>query len=261
VERSLTSFGVPLVQLAVRPATPAGAARSCPQLRTVGCMGSQMHMYADSAALALARSPPSSVTASPISGSLPKRSLLFDSHDEYVSSATKKQGLPPVAHEPFIIGVAGGTASGKTTVCNQIMQNLHDQRVAMISMDSFYRGLTDAEKVRRSGSWPPTYHAVLWRLACLSPQVQLIRTGTPPSVVRPLASRGSHRPEAEKVVRDGSGWLLPCTERPPRAHRAAHGHTPDCDSVAGSSAPPLMWLPLRVACVSVYAPSRGWRRR
>lgn len=27
--------------------------------------------------------------------------------------------------EPFIIGVAGGTASGKTTVCDLIMQNLH----------------------------------------------------------------------------------------------------------------------------------------
>jgi len=28
-------------------------------------------------------------------------------------------------NEPFFIGVAGGTASGKTTVCDQIMQRLH----------------------------------------------------------------------------------------------------------------------------------------
>lgn len=27
--------------------------------------------------------------------------------------------------EPFLIGVAGGTASGKTTVCDQIVQRLH----------------------------------------------------------------------------------------------------------------------------------------
>ena len=27
--------------------------------------------------------------------------------------------------EPFFIGVAGGTASGKTTVCDQIIQRLH----------------------------------------------------------------------------------------------------------------------------------------
>ncbi|KAL6769659.1 hypothetical protein ACKKBG_A31880 [Auxenochlorella protothecoides x Auxenochlorella symbiontica] len=44
--------------------------------------------------------------------------------------------------EPFIIGVAGGTASGKTTVCDLIMQNLHDQCVVMLSQDSFYCGLT-----------------------------------------------------------------------------------------------------------------------
>ncbi|KAK3264545.1 Uridine kinase-like protein 1, chloroplastic [Cymbomonas tetramitiformis] len=46
---------------------------------------------------------------------------------------------------PFIIGVAGGTASGKTTVCERIMERLHDQRLVMISMDSFYRGLTEDE--------------------------------------------------------------------------------------------------------------------
>lgn len=46
---------------------------------------------------------------------------------------------------PFFIGVAGGTASGKTTVCDYIMQRLHDQCVVMLSQDSFYRGLTEDE--------------------------------------------------------------------------------------------------------------------
>lgn len=46
---------------------------------------------------------------------------------------------------PFFIGVAGGTASGKTTVCDHIMQRLHDQCVVMLSQDSFYRGLTEDE--------------------------------------------------------------------------------------------------------------------
>ena len=46
---------------------------------------------------------------------------------------------------PFFIGVAGGTASGKTTVCDHIMQRLHDQCVVMLSQDSFYRGLTEHE--------------------------------------------------------------------------------------------------------------------
>ena len=52
---------------------------------------------------------------------------------------------------PFLIGVAGGTASGKTSVCRKIMEaleqhvNSSDQRVVMISQDSFYKNLTSRE--------------------------------------------------------------------------------------------------------------------
>ncbi|XP_011340130.1 probable uridine-cytidine kinase isoform X2 [Ooceraea biroi] len=56
---------------------------------------------------------------------------------------------------PFLIGVSGGTASGKSTVCKRIMEKLgqvdmdHQQRrVVCISQDSFYRDLTAAEKIR-----------------------------------------------------------------------------------------------------------------
>lgn len=48
--------------------------------------------------------------------------------------------------KPFIIGVAGGTASGKTTVCNKIIDELQCQRVDIISMDSFYRPLTPSQR-------------------------------------------------------------------------------------------------------------------
>eukprot|EP00271_Cylindrocystis_brebissonii_P010289 TRINITY_DN26443_c0_g1_i1.p1 TRINITY_DN26443_c0_g1~~TRINITY_DN26443_c0_g1_i1.p1 ORF type:complete len:521 (-),score=81.55 TRINITY_DN26443_c0_g1_i1:526-2088(-) len=50
-----------------------------------------------------------------------------------------------IAREPFLIGVAGGTASGKTTVCDQIIQQLRDHRVVLVNQDSFYRGLTAEE--------------------------------------------------------------------------------------------------------------------
>lgn len=53
--------------------------------------------------------------------------------------------------QPFFIGVAGGTASGKTTVCDCIMQRLHDQCVVMLSQDSFYRGLTPEEEEHVAG--------------------------------------------------------------------------------------------------------------
>jgi len=43
--------------------------------------------------------------------------------------------------KPFIIGVAGGTASGKTSVCEDILKKLENQRVVIISQDSFYKSL------------------------------------------------------------------------------------------------------------------------
>lgn len=39
----------------------------------------------------------------------------------------------------LIIGIAGGTGSGKTTVVNQIMHQLPADEVAIISQDSYYR--------------------------------------------------------------------------------------------------------------------------
>ncbi|CAJ1367161.1 unnamed protein product, partial [Effrenium voratum] len=48
-------------------------------------------------------------------------------------------------YQPFVIGIAGGTASGKTTVCSRLMQALGDQRVALVSLDEFYRDLTPEE--------------------------------------------------------------------------------------------------------------------
>eukprot|EP01137_Pigoraptor_chileana_P022010 Opistho-2@86435 len=54
---------------------------------------------------------------------------------------------------PFIIGVAGGTASGKTTVCELILEQLGERgvdsekrKVAIVSQDNFYKALTDEQK-------------------------------------------------------------------------------------------------------------------
>lgn len=48
----------------------------------------------------------------------------------------------------FVIAIAGGTASGKTTVCDLIMQRLHDQVVAMLPQDAFYKDLTREQHER-----------------------------------------------------------------------------------------------------------------
>ena len=92
--------------------------------------------------------------------------------------------LPPHRSEPFFIGVAGegsgpqlkacssaaahllasatachspcpsgGTASGKTTVCDLISQRLQEQSVVMLSQDSFYRNLSQEELDNIKSGW------------------------------------------------------------------------------------------------------------
>jgi uridine kinase len=51
------------------------------------------------------------------------------------------QGRSPVggSGRPVIVGVAGGTGSGKTTVVEQILKGLDSNSVALIQHDSYYR--------------------------------------------------------------------------------------------------------------------------
>lgn len=78
-----------------------------------------------------------------------------NSPSEVKSNGIRANGSENGIKTPFLIGVAGGTASGKSTVCKRIMEQLgqadmdHTQRqVVSISQDSFYRELTPAEKLR-----------------------------------------------------------------------------------------------------------------
>ncbi|XP_039620310.1 uridine-cytidine kinase 1 isoform X1 [Polypterus senegalus] len=56
---------------------------------------------------------------------------------------------------PFLIGVSGGTASGKSTVCAKIMELLgqnevdsHQRKVVILSQDCFYRVLTPDQRAK-----------------------------------------------------------------------------------------------------------------
>jgi len=54
---------------------------------------------------------------------------------------------------PFIIGIGGGSASGKTTVVERIMERMGSGgRVVSISQDCFYRGLTQ-EQIANVGDY------------------------------------------------------------------------------------------------------------
>lgn len=47
--------------------------------------------------------------------------------------------------EPFIIGICGGSASGKTTVTKNIIELLDIPWVTLLSMDSFYKVLDEEQ--------------------------------------------------------------------------------------------------------------------
>ncbi|KAK7316150.1 hypothetical protein VNO77_34923 [Canavalia gladiata] len=76
------------------------------------------------------------------SGKGPAQSLnlnIINNHTLHINAI--KAPLSP--KQPFFIGVAGGTASGKTNVCHMITTQLHDRRVVLINQDSFYYSLSD----------------------------------------------------------------------------------------------------------------------
>ncbi|CAL9051332.1 unnamed protein product [Musa banksii] len=66
---------------------------------------------------------------------------LRNSEQQLLATAETENGC----REPFVIGVAGGAAAGKTAVCDMIVEKLHDQRVVLVNQESFYYDLTEEE--------------------------------------------------------------------------------------------------------------------
>ncbi|KAK6144039.1 hypothetical protein DH2020_020859 [Rehmannia glutinosa] len=62
-----------------------------------------------------------------------RASALRDGEKNHFSPRSNGGSERTLLKLPFIIGVAGGTASGKTTVCNMIISQLHDQRVVLVN--------------------------------------------------------------------------------------------------------------------------------
>jgi uridine kinase len=50
------------------------------------------------------------------------------------------------AYKPYIIGISGGSASGKTSVSKEIFQRMGVEDCLMITMDSYYRVISDEER-------------------------------------------------------------------------------------------------------------------
>lgn len=54
------------------------------------------------------------------------------------------------SNTPLVIGIAGGSGSGKTTVAQEILQRVGPERIAFIQHDSYYKDLTGLPPAQRA---------------------------------------------------------------------------------------------------------------
>ena len=73
----------------------------------------------------------------------------FYTHIPVLAVRTMALAVSPVMRHnqdrPFVIGVCGGSASGKSTVCEILKASLTTEEISVISCDSFYKVLTPAQ--------------------------------------------------------------------------------------------------------------------
>lgn len=77
----------------------------------------------------------------------------------------------------LIVGIAGGSGSGKTTVVRKVMENFPNGEVIVIPQDSYYRdnrGITLEERQKINFDHPDS---VEWSL--LIEQLKILKTGSP----------------------------------------------------------------------------------
>lgn len=75
--------------------------------------------------------------------------------------------------KPLIIGIAGGSGSGKSTVARRVAESLGEASVAFLDMDAYYRNLTHLsldERKRFNWDHPDAFDADLFveQLECLA---------------------------------------------------------------------------------------------
>lgn len=98
---------------------------------------------------------------------------------------------------PVVIGIAGGTGSGKTTVAKTVASNLRDESVIIIHHDSYYRDhpeIPQSEKARLNYDHPEAFDTGL-----LVGHLRELLSGRP--IERPVYDFRTHRrsPKGETV--------------------------------------------------------------
>jgi uridine kinase len=98
--------------------------------------------------------------------------------------------------KPFIVGVAGGSGSGKSTVARNLAQSMQAESVAFIDMDAYYRNFEHLPLVeRRKINWdhPESFD---WELLVN----QLTRLASGEAIEKPVYDFVTHTRSPQTVV-------------------------------------------------------------
>jgi uridine kinase len=96
----------------------------------------------------------------------------------------------------MIIGICGGTGSGKTTVARRILENVSDEQVAFLQQDSYYRNLGDMPvELRRHINFD---HPDALDNELFINHVKALRAGEP--ITMPVYDFSIHTRKAETVL-------------------------------------------------------------
>ena len=56
----------------------------------------------------------------------------------------------PSKHDPLVVGIAGGSGSGKTTVAQSILQRVGPEKIAFLQHDQYYKDLSGLPPAQRA---------------------------------------------------------------------------------------------------------------
>ncbi|MEJ2638528.1 MAG: uridine kinase [Desulfosarcinaceae bacterium] len=106
---------------------------------------------------------------------------------------------------PILVGIAGGTGSGKTTIAHAVARGLAPRRVAIVDADAYYRDLGQlsmAERCRVNFDHPDALDAAL-----MAAQMRALKKGRP--IAKPQYDYKRHtRSVATTAVRPADVILL-----------------------------------------------------
>jgi len=108
--------------------------------------------------------------------------------------------------EPFVIGICGGSASGKTTVANKIIKELDVPWVTLLSMDSFYRVLNEKEHEAAGRNEHNFDNPEAFDFPLLKETLQRLKEGKKVDV--PIYNFVTHRREEKSTSMYGANVLI-----------------------------------------------------